>query len=83
MYSIFHGLDPNERLPRELISEGRRYRQLERPHVFWIVGALYLPVVILTVVVLTALNVNPLLAFAVAGAALVGVYVFVLTTRRP
>ena len=83
MYSIFHALDPNERLPRELLREGSRYRQLEWRHVISIVGTLYLPVLILMVVVLGALNVNPLFAFAIAGAVLIGVYVFVLATRRP
>jgi len=83
MYSIFHALDPNERLPRELIREGRRYRQLEWPYLFWVFGILYLPALLLLVVILSALHVNPLLAFAGAGAGLIAVYVIVLTTKRP
>lgn len=40
MYSIFAPLDPNERLPRELLIEARRYRQLGRRE---LAGALWLP----------------------------------------
>jgi hypothetical protein len=40
MYSIFAPLDPGERLPRELLIEGKRYRQLGRREV---AGALWLP----------------------------------------
>lgn len=48
MYSIFAPLDPNERLPRELLLEGRRYRSLGRTE---LAGALWLPAlwVLLTV----------------------------------
>jgi len=86
MYSIFHALDPNERLPRELLHEGRRYRHFERPSGYWLavaLYALYLPILLLIVVVLVSLNVNALLAFSVAGVALAGVYVVILATRRP
>ena len=41
MYAIFAPLDPNERLPRELILEGRRHRTLGRRE---LAGALWLPV---------------------------------------
>jgi len=40
MYSIFAPLDPAERLPRELLIEGKRYRQLGRRE---LAGALWLP----------------------------------------
>lgn len=40
MYKIFAPLDPNERLPRELLIEGRRYRSLGRTE---LAGALWLP----------------------------------------
>src|SRR5690242_21961733 len=81
MYSIFHPLDPNERLPRELMLEGRRYRWLDMGTLMTVVGVGYLPALMLTVVVLGALNVNPLLAFAVAGLGLLGVYGFVVYAR--
>src|SRR5260370_41181843 len=72
MYSIFHPLDMNERLPRELILEGRRHRwlgirQLE------LAGYLDLPLLVLLVVVTASLCLNPLLAFGVAGLGLLSV----------
>jgi TRAP-type mannitol/chloroaromatic compound transport system permease large subunit len=79
MYSIFHPLDVDERLPRELILEGNRHRWLELRHIE-IFGFLYLPLLILAVVVLGTLSM--LVAFAVGGAALIGVYAFVLATRH-
>ena len=42
LYSIFAPLDPNERLPRELLMEGRRYRSIGRRE---LAGALWLPAV--------------------------------------
>jgi hypothetical protein len=44
MYSIFAPLDANERLPRELIIEGRRHRTLGRRE---LAGALWLPAIFL------------------------------------
>ncbi len=44
MYSIFAPLDANERLPRELILEGRRYSTLGRRE---LAGALWLPALFL------------------------------------
>lgn len=78
MYSIFHPLDPNERLPRELLAQDRRHRWLAQRKLFSAVGILYLPGLILTVVVLGSLHVNVGLAFAVAGLAFVGVFGYVL-----
>ena len=83
MYSIFHPLDPNERLPRELLIEGRRYRWLDMGTLFTLIGVLYLPVLMLMVVVLGSFNVNPMVAFAAAGIALVAVYGFVVVARDP
>ena len=40
MYSIFAPLDPDERLPRELLMESRRYRSIGRRE---LAGALWLP----------------------------------------
>jgi hypothetical protein len=44
MYSIFAPLDANERLPRELIIEGKRHRTLGRRE---LAGALWLPTILL------------------------------------
>ena len=81
MYSIFHPLDVNERLPRELILEGRRYRWLERRRVFWAIGSLYLPALILAIVVLGSLNVPLFVAFVLAGIALVVVLVYAVAAN--
>src|SRR5438270_10453510 len=81
MYSIFHPLDANERLPRELISEGRRYRWLEMRHLE-LLGFLYLPALILAIVVMGSAHLNLLLAFAVAGVALLGVFAYVLSAKH-
>jgi hypothetical protein len=43
-YSIFAPLDANERLPREFILEGRRYKTLGRRE---LPGALWLPALFL------------------------------------
>lgn len=81
MYSIFHPLDPNERLPRELILEGRRLRHLERRTLLTIVGVLYLPVLLLSAVVLGSLQLGALVAFGVAGVILLGASVYALKGR--
>ena len=51
MYTIFHPLDPNERLPRELLLEGRRHRLMDIRHLE-IAAALYLPALIAAIVAL-------------------------------
>jgi hypothetical protein len=80
MYSIFHPLDASERLPRELILEGRRHRLFEfRP--LELAGALYLPALILAVVLVSSMGFNVLLAFGLGGLLLAAVFVFVLTAR--
>ncbi|HKC19260.1 MAG TPA: hypothetical protein VKE27_06460 [Candidatus Dormibacteraeota bacterium] len=81
MYSIFRPLDPDERLPRELLREARRYRHLERRALVTWVGILYLPILMLSVVVLSSVGVQPPVAFAIAGVVFVGVFAFVLKAR--
>jgi hypothetical protein len=83
MYSIFHPLDPNERLPRELLVEGRRYRFLEKRALLTWVGVLYLPALMLTVVVLGSLSLGALAGFGIAGLGLLGVYLFVASAKEP
>src|SRR5260370_24203183 len=72
MYSIFARLDPNERLPRELILEGKRHRRIGMR---WIeLGAVfYLPALMLAVVLLGSAGLNPAIPFAVAGVVVLGV----------
>lgn len=81
MYSIFHPLDVNERLPRELILEGKRYRFLDRGTIFAWVGVLYLPTVILLAVVLGSFQLGALVAFGAAGLGLAAVYVYVVYAK--
>ena len=80
MYSIFHPLDVNERLPRELILEGRRWRFFGLHHLE-IAAYLYLPALILTIVVMGSLNLSVLLAFGIAGAALIGFFVYAISAK--
>lgn len=82
MYSIFHPLDPTERLPRELIFEARRYRFLEKRALLTWVGVLYLPALLLTVVVLGSFSFGAVTAFGIAGLVLLGVYVFVASAKE-
>ena len=83
MYSIFHPLDPNERLPRELLVESRRYRWFDLGGFLTLLGVLYLPALMLMVVVLVGFNVNPIVAFAAAGVGLLAVYFFAVSARDP
>lgn len=78
MYSIFHPLDPNERLPRELILEGRRHRMMDMRHLE-LAGALYLPALIATIIALGAIHLSPVVAFVIAGVLLTAFFVFVAT----
>ena len=80
MYSIFHPLDVDERLPRELILEGRRYRWYDVPHLD-LIGFLYLPAVVLTIVLVGSLNMA--LAYVAGSLALLGVFGFVLWPKAP
>ena len=80
MYSIFHPLDASERLPRELILEGKRHRLMDIRRLE-LAGALYLPALMLAVVVMGSVGVNPLIAFGVAGLLFAGFLVYVLSNR--
>ena len=80
MYSIFHPLDVDEPLPRELIQEGWRQRMCEI-RVLEVTGALYLPVLMVVMIVLGSMHVNPILGF-VAMATLFGAFlIYVLFAR--
>ncbi|HEX9098694.1 MAG TPA: hypothetical protein VF956_04310 [Candidatus Dormibacteraeota bacterium] len=75
MYSIFARLDPNERLPRELIVEGKRHRRIGMR---WIelAAVFYLPGLMLAVVVMGSAGLNPTVAFAAAGVMFVGFLIY-------
>ena len=82
MYAIFHPLDPNERLPRELILEGRRQRWLRPRVLLWLGGVLYLPGIMLGIILLSYLNVGAVAAFALGGVLLVAVYIYAIRFDR-
>jgi hypothetical protein len=81
MYSIFHPLDPNERLPRELILEGQRHRLMDIRHLE-VAGALYLPFLIAVIIALGAVNLNPVIAFILAGVLLIGFFAYVVRFKN-
>jgi hypothetical protein len=78
MYSIFHPLDPDERLPRELILEGRRQSWFDGRRRLWVTAFIYLPFLLSGVIVLASFGIQPLVAFGVAGLAFVAIFVFVV-----
>ena len=81
MYSIFHPLDASERLPRELILEGKRHRLMDIRRLE-LAGALYLPALMVALVVMGSVGVNPMVAFGVAGLLFAGFLVYVLSSRH-
>jgi hypothetical protein len=81
MYSIFHPLDAGERLPRELILEGDRHRLMDIRRLE-LAGALYLPTLMLTLLVMGSLGVNGLVAFGVAGLLLVAFLLYALSWKN-
>jgi len=80
MYSIFHPLDADERLPRELILEGRRHRLIEIRYLE-ILGLLYLPALLLAIFVMGSAHVSAVIAFAVAGLLAVAFFVYALVAK--
>ncbi len=80
MYSIFHPLDPDERLPRELILEGKRHRMIGM-RFMELLGFIYLPALVLGVVVMASIGIKPLVAFGLVGLLFVGLFVYVIAGR--
>lgn len=80
MYSIFHPLDPEERLPRELLLEGKRHR-LMGLRFMELLGFIYLPALILGVVLMASVGLKLMAAFALAGLLFVALFVYVIKGR--
>ncbi len=80
MYSIFHPLDPDERLPRELILEGKRHRMIGM-RFMELLGFIYLPALVLGVVVMASIGIKPLVAFGLVGLLFVGLFAYVIAGR--
>jgi hypothetical protein len=79
MYEIFAPLDADERLPRELLLEGRRYRSLGRREA---AGVLWLPSLLLMLYVVSWLGLSGPAAIAVAASVLVGLVLFAQSGKR-
>ena len=80
MYSIFHPLDANERLPRELLLEGKRWHRVDIRGLE-LLGALYLPVLMLAVIVMASLGISAMVAFGVAGLMFVGFCIYAIAGK--
>jgi hypothetical protein len=79
MYSIFAPLDPDERLPRELILEARRYRTVGRRE---LAGVLWLPALWLVLLFTGWVNANTLVALGVVALIYAAFWIFALSGRR-
>lgn len=79
MYSIFAPLDPNERLPRELLLEGRRHRSVSgRQFVAWL-----WPLAFVVILALAAqFTDNVLLVLGVLAAALAVFWIVTSSAHR-
>jgi len=80
MYSIFHPLDVNEPLPRELLLEERRKRMIDS-YRFQLAAVLYLPTLMLALVVMGSVGVNEVVTVGVCGLLLVGAFIYALTGK--
>lgn len=81
MHSIFRPLDPTEPLPRELILESVRRQRFELRDLD-MRGAFFLPMLLITFVVLASLRMPALLAFGLSALAVTGFPLAVATVRR-
>lgn len=80
MYSIFAPLDPDERLPRELLLESRHGRSVGRRE---LAGILWLPALCLVLFLSAWANLDALAALALIGAAFGGLFAFAVSADRP
>lgn len=79
MYAIFAPLDPDERLPRELILEGKRHGMLGRRE---LAGALWLPALFVILFLAGWGKLDAVTAIAVIATVFVGLWAFVLFGDR-
>lgn len=79
LYKIFAPLDPDERLPRELILEARRYRAVGRRE---LAGALWLPAVWLVLSFSGWLTNSALVVLGIIALVYAGFWAFVLAGRH-
>jgi hypothetical protein len=79
MYSIFSPLDPDERLPREMVEEGRRYKKVGRRE---LAGFMWFPVVFLLLTIFGWTGTNALVALVASIVALGALFLFAFSGRR-
>jgi hypothetical protein len=79
MYSIFKPLDAHDRLPRELLLEGRRHRVLGRRE---LAGVLWLPALLLVLTLAGAQGMSGLMVMGILALMFIGFAVFALTDDR-
>jgi hypothetical protein len=79
MYAIFAPLDDDERLPRELLLEGKRQRAVGRRE---LAGALWLPALSLIVLLAAWWNIGAPAALGAIAATFGGFWAFALFGER-
>jgi hypothetical protein len=79
MYAIFSPLDPEERLPREMVEEGRRYRKVGRRE---LAGVLWLPVVFVLLTIFGWTGASAPVALVASIVTLGALFVFAFSGRR-
>jgi hypothetical protein len=79
MYSIFAPLDPDERLPRELLLEGRHGRPVGRRE---LAGILWLPALCLVLFLSAWAKLDALAALAMISAAFGGLLALAMSGDR-
>jgi hypothetical protein len=79
MYEIFAPLDAEERLPRELLMEGRRFRSLGRREA---AGILWLPSLLLSLTAVKWMGGGAAAAVAAAGGLLLALGLFAKSGKR-
>jgi hypothetical protein len=79
MYEIFAPLDADERLPRELLIEGRRFRSPGRREA---AGFLWLPSLVVSITAVGWMGGGGLAAISAAGVVLVALMLFAQSGKR-
>jgi hypothetical protein len=79
MYEIFAPLDVDERLPRELVMDGRRFKSLGRREA---AGILWLPSLLLSLTAVKWMGGSAPVALATAGGVLVALGFFAKSGKR-
>jgi hypothetical protein len=79
MYEIFAPLDADERLPRELLMEGRRFRRVGRRE---LAGFLWLPSLLVSLAAVSRLGGDAPAAVGAAGAVLIALGLLAKSGKR-